>query len=366
MSRTRVSMPPPWRDRIARLRPALKDRGLEAFLVTDSFSIRFLTGFQSTYAAVVVDPRRATLITDGRYIEAAEKQLAGWEILCTPGRDLEGWWRRLWKGRGYRTVGFEGTASWNDVRQWSRRMRPARMREAGEAVRRLRIVKDAVEIAAIRKAARLADEVMDRTIEFLRPGMSEFEVSRFIRRAVDEVGAEGESFPNIVASGPNSSRPHHHPGARRLRRGDMVILDLGVLWKGYCSDMTRTVALGACTRRMREVYEEVLRAQEATLRAVRAGLTCREADALARRRLTEAGLGAEFKHGLGHGVGLEIHEAPALNSRSDDTLEAGMAVTIEPGVYLPGEFGVRIEDLAIVGPRGPRVLSHYPKKLQIV
>lgn len=335
-------------------------------VVLDPFNLRYLSGFVSTYALVVVDPRRATLVTDGRYIESARAQLAGWDVHCLPRADIKGWWKRFWNDRRYKRLGFEGSATWNQVDVWKRQARPAKLVEAGEAATSLRIVKDAGEAAALRKAARLADEVMDGAIRFLSPGRTEAEVSRHIRRLAEDVGAQGESFANIVASGPNSSRPHHHPGNRRLRKGDMIILDLGVLWKGYCSDITRTVALGACSDEMRNVYEVCLKGQQAALQGVRDGVAARKLDDIARTHLADAGLDEFFNHGLGHGVGLEIHEAPSLNSRTEDVLKTNMAVTVEPGIYLPGKFGVRIEDLVLVGPTGPRVLSKSPKELRVV
>jgi len=345
---------------------ALARKRLHAALIADLYNRRYLSGFESTYALLVIDRVRATLITDGRYIESAEKQLPGWTVLCLPRTDVKSWWKRFWRACGYKTLGFEGNAAWNQVQNWKRQARPAKLVEFAGAVGSLRIVKDPGEITALRKAARLADQVMERTIDYLRPGMAEAHVSRHIRHLVDVVGAEGESFPNIVASGPNSSRPHHHPGERRLKKGDFVILDLGVIWKGYCSDITRTVALGSCSDRMGEVYTQCLRAQKAALKAVQNGAEARDPDSVARSVLAPAGLEDYFVHGLGHGVGLEIHEAPTLNARSEDQLRTGMAVTVEPGVYLPGEFGVRIEDLVIVGDKSPRILSRTPKTLHVL
>jgi Xaa-Pro aminopeptidase len=363
---TVIRLEPPYRDRVGRLRARLREESLDGILVWEPPSVRYVSGFQSTFALGVIDARKATLVTDGRYREAAEKQLTGWEIVCVPSRGLDAWWKRFWGERKYKRLGFEGSASWDQVIQWSRQVRPAQLKEAGRLIRVLRRIKDAGELSAIRKAARLADEVMERVLEFLQPGMREEEVSRHIRHLADLVGAEGESFPNIVASGPNSSRPHHHAGTRKLRSGDFVIVDLGVVWGGYCSDITRTVALGSCSDRMQEAYAECLRAQKAAVKAVQAGVPAHAVDAVAREALKHAGLEEYFTHGLGHGVGLEIHEEPALNARSKAVLEEGMTITIEPGVYLPGKFGIRIEDLVVVGAKNARVLSKTPKELRIL
>lgn len=356
----------PWGGRLARLRERLAAAGLDAVIFSLAPNVQYFSGFTSTFAQVVIDAASATLITDGRYRESAEAQLAGWRIECQPPRDPEAWRREFWRARAYRHVGFEGAAPWETVQSWKRAIRPGRLVEAGAIARALRAVKGPEERAALRRSAAAADRVMARILGELRPGLRESEIALFIRRAAEDLGAEGESFPAIVASGPNSSRPHHHPGARRLRAGDFVTLDLGVRLKGYCSDITRTVALGRAAARMREVYDAVLRAQQAALAAIRPGVKTREVDAIARRSLEEAGLGEFFVHGLGHGAGLEIHEAPTLNPRSAEILEEGMAITIEPGVYLPGSFGVRIEDFALVGPRGPELISKTLKEFLVV
>ena len=356
----------PYAARLHELRRGVQSQALDAMLVSDPHDVYYLTGFESTWALALVDRRAALLITDGRYVEAARRQLRGWKVLCVPAREQEAWWRALWKKQGYAVVGFQGSASWNQARAWRRMARPTRFQEAGATLLHLRVCKDAFEQKALRKSARIADELMRRALGLLRTGLTEREFSRGIRQTAEELGAEGESFPNIVAFGPNTSYPHHHPGARRLRPGDAVLIDLGVRWKGYCSDITRTVAWKSASPRMRKLYALCLDVQCETLRAVRPGMRCAELDELTRSLLAREKLDGYFTHGLGHGVGLDIHEAPTLNPRSAEVLAEGMAVTIEPGIYLPGQLGIRIEDLVLVGPRDARLLSRFPKDLMIL
>jgi Xaa-Pro aminopeptidase len=240
-------------------------------------------------------------------------------------------------------------------------------RKSNDVITALRLVKDEEEIEIIRKAVRLGDKLMKRVIDLVEPGISELEISRQIRIISEEIGATGESFSNIVASGPNSSRPHHHPTSRKLKNGDVLTIDLGVLYEGYCSDLTRTVVLGDVDPEFKEIYNVCLEANQQAIAALGPGKTGADVDAVARQIITDAGYGQFFGHGLGHGVGLEIHEDPRLNTRGTEyILEPGNIVTIEPGIYLPGKFGVRIEDYALVTEDGADVLSKVPKKLRSI
>jgi Xaa-Pro aminopeptidase len=232
-------------------------------------------------------------------------------------------------------------------------------------VERLRRVKDPTELEAISAASQLADEVWRWSLERGLGGRSEREVARAAETRIRELGGE-PSFPTIVAAGPNGALPHAEPGERKIAEGELVVFDMGALVEGYCSDGTRTFATGEPGDRARDVYELVLGAQHAALEAVAVGVGGEALDEVARARIEAAGHGDRFGHGLGHGVGLEVHEAPRLSRRSEDVLEAGEVVTIEPGVYLPGELGVRIEDLVVVTEDGHRNLSGMPKELQIV
>ena len=236
---------------------------------------------------------------------------------------------------------------------------------AGGAVEKLRRVKDADELAAIAAASELADEVWRWSVERGLGGRSERDVARAAEARIRELGGD-PSFPAIVAAGPNGALPHAEPGERRIGSGELVVFDMGAKLDGYCSDGTRTYAVGEPGERAREVYATALAAQLAALEAVEAGIGGEALDGVAREVIEAAGHGERFGHGLGHGVGLEVHEAPRLSPRSEDTLAAGEVVTIEPGIYLPGELGVRIEDLVVVTDDGCRNLSSLDKDLQLV
>jgi Xaa-Pro aminopeptidase len=236
---------------------------------------------------------------------------------------------------------------------------------AGGSVERLRRVKDRAELASIEEASKLADEVWRWSLERGLAGRSEREVALAVEARMRELGAE-PSFPTIVAAGPNGALPHAEPGEHEIGRGELVVFDMGAKLDGYCSDGTRTFATGEPGEEARGVYEVVLRAQEAALEAIRAEARGEDVDGAARRVISEAGYGERFGHGLGHGVGLEVHEGPRLSLRSEDVLAAGEVVTVEPGIYLPGRLGVRIEDLVVVAEDGLRNLSGLPKALQLV
>jgi len=231
----------------------------------------------------------------------------------------------------------------------------------------LRRRKDEDEIAKIREAVALTDRAFEHILSFIRPGLSEREIAWELEKFLRENGSDGLAFPSIVAAGPNSALPHATPTDYRLKEGELVLFDLGGRYEGYCADMTRVIVLGEPTARQCEVYEIVLRAQEAALAGIKPGMGGVEADALAREVIKEAGYSDYFGHGLGHGVGLAVHEGPRLSYLAeDDVLEPGMVVTVEPGIYLPGEFGIRIEDLCVVRDHGLEVLTRSPKGLRSV
>jgi len=349
-------------DRGERLAAALAEPELDLALVTDLVNVRYLTGFGGTNGACVCGPDTRVLLTDFRYTERAEAEVSGWEVVTVAEDWLGGIAERL-VGR----VGFED----DDVSVRTMRRLEEKLAEGvelvplGNAVGRLRRVKDAAELRAIGAAAELADEVWRWSLERGLAGRAEREVAAAAEARMRELGAE-PSFETIVAAGPNGALPHAEPGEREIGRGELVVFDMGAKLGGYCSDGTRTFATGEPGERGREVYALVLEAQRAALEAAVAGVGGEALDAVARDVIDAAGHGERFGHGLGHGVGLEVHEEPRVSRRSEDVLEAGEVVTIEPGVYLPGELGVRIEDLIVVGDGGNENLSGLPKDLQIV
>jgi Xaa-Pro aminopeptidase len=350
------------RGRGERLEALLAERELDRLLVTELTNVRYLTGFTGTNGACVCGPGVRLFLTDFRYTERAAAEVEGWEPVTVANDWLGGIAERL-GGR----VGFEDD-------QMSVRML-AKLQEkladgvetvaAGGLVEQLRRVKDEGELAAIAAASELADEVWGWSLERGLAGHSERDIARAAEARIRELGGD-PSFPAIVAGGPNGALPHAEPGEREIGRGELVVFDMGAKLDGYCSDGTRTYATGDPGEEARAVYEVVREAQQQALGAIKAGEKGEDIDTVARKVIEAAGHGDHFGHGLGHGVGLEVHEGPRLSLRSDDVLAPGEVVTVEPGIYLPGKLGVRIEDLVVVSKDGLRNLSGLPKELQLV
>jgi Xaa-Pro aminopeptidase len=345
-----------------RLEALLAERELDLLLVTELTNVRYLTGFTGTNGACVCGPGARVFLTDFRYTERAAAEVEGWETVTVESDWLGGIAERL-GGR----FGFE------DDQMSVRTL--AKLKEkladgveavaAGGLVERLRRIKDEGELAAIAEAAKLADEVWLWSLERGLAGHSERDVAAAAEARIRELGGE-PSFPAIIGAGSNGALPHGEPGERQIGRGELVVFDMGAKLDGYCSDGTRTFATGEAGEEARAVYEVVLAAQLAALEAIEAGVKGEGVDAVAREVIDAAGHGKRFGHGLGHGVGLEIHEGPRLSPASDDVLAAGEVVTVEPGIYIPGRLGVRIEDLVVVTEDGHRNLSGLPKQLQLV
>jgi Xaa-Pro aminopeptidase len=346
-------------DRLERL---LAERELDRFLVTDLTNVRYLTGFTGTNGACVCGPGVRLFLTDFRYTERAAAEISEWETVTVANDWLKGIAERL-EGK----VGFEDDQMAVRVLEKLKEKlgEGTEMAAAGGLVERLRRVKDAEELRAIAEASKLADAVWEWSLERGLAGRSEREVARAAEARIRELGGD-PSFPAIVAAGPNGALPHAEPGEREIGRGELVVFDMGAKLDGYCSDGTRTYATGEVGEQGRAVYDTVLGAQLAALAAIRAGVKGEDVDKVAREAIEAAGHGERFGHGLGHGVGLEVHEGPRLSPRSDDELAVGEVVTVEPGIYLPGELGVRIEDLVVVTEEGLDNLSTLPKELQVV
>lgn len=350
-----------------RLVAVLAQRELAALVVTRPASVRYLTGYVGSNGIAVIGPGGRHLVTDSRYAVSARDQARGVEV-TVGARDLLGdvatvvgtaaptgalgvEAEHLTLGRHERLVAaLDGRATI-----------PTR-----DLVEDLRVAKDPAELARIREAARMADAALARVIAVGLVGRGEREVAFALHAALLDEGAEEPSFPVIVASGPNGARPHHTPSAEPIPPDTLVVIDQGAIHGGYCSDMTRTYATGPLPDELGRAYEVCRQAQAAGLAAVRPGATGGEVDAAARAVIADAGLGEAFGHGLGHGVGLEIHERPTLRPEGAEVLRSGMVVTVEPGVYLEGLGGVRIEDLVLVTDSGGEALSATPKELVTV
>jgi Xaa-Pro aminopeptidase len=330
--------------------------------VSDLTNVRYLTGFAGTNGACLVGPELWIFFTDFRYTERAAREVGDeWERPEAE-RELLPQIAARMQGR----VGFEdGKLSVRGLERLRKAAEGVELVPAGDLVEELRAVKEPGEIERIAAAAELADGVYQWAIERGLGGRTEREAAKGCEARIRELGAE-PSFPTIVAAGDNGALPHAEPGDRKIGRGELVVFDMGALLDGYCSDCTRTFATGDPGDGAREVYELVQRAQAAAMESIRPGISGKDADAVAREMIKDAGHGEHFGHGLGHGVGLEVHEAPRLASTSDDELSQGNVVTVEPGVYLPGRFGVRIEDLTVLGTDGCVSLSGLPTDLQIV
>jgi Xaa-Pro aminopeptidase len=349
--------------RADRLVELLRERELDSLLVTDLTNVRYLTGFTGTNGACVVTPEERLFFTDFRYVEQAREQAPDFERV-EAGRDILGDLAKRLRGR----AGFDdedlSVASHGKVAE--KLPEGAELVPAGGLVERLRAVKDEAEVAAIRAAAELSTAAYDSVVERGLAGRTEREVAVEVVRFMEDSGAEGPAYPPIVAAGGHGALPHAVPRDVEIPRDTLVVMDIGAIVDGYCSDCTRTFATGPLDDEALSAYELVLRAQAEALAATRAGAEHRAVDAVAREIIDAAGHEEHFGHGLGHGVGLEIHEAPRLGKTAEGTLAAGNAVTVEPGVYLPGRFGVRIEDLVIVTKAEPEVLTGFPKDLVTV
>ncbi len=350
--------------RANRLIALLEEKSIDLMLVTELVNVRYLTGYTGSNGLALVGRDTRTFVTDFRYVEqAAEEVDPSFERRRAPRELLDAVSDELPPGR--LRLGFEDANL--SVRDHARLRSllgdEVELLAAGSLVEQLRAVKEPAEIDAIRRAAAIADEAFRRVIAEGLVGRTEREVARAITGEMLALGAEDPSFEAIVAAGPHGALPHAQPRDMPIRSGELVVIDWGAKLSGYCSDCTRTVAVGEQDGDAEDIYRLVLDAQLAGLEAVVAGADERDVDGAARDVIEAAGHGADFGHGLGHGVGLDIHEAPRLSQRAEGRLEAGNVVTVEPGVYLPGRFGVRIEDLVVVTADGYEILTSAPKEL---
>jgi Xaa-Pro aminopeptidase len=365
--------------RISALRRRMAAVPVPALLVTNLPDVRYLSGFTGSNAALAITRRAVRLFTDGRYItQAAEETLPGVkiEIVSSSASVAAVQWLAAQlgdqgsadKSAQVLQVGFDAAhTTVTELERW-RMALPAKLRRkllvpVPSLVEPLRHLKDEDELAIMAEAAALGDSLFTHILTVIRPGISEAAIAAELEYQARLRGAEGMSFESIVAAGPRSALPHGRASQAPLPRRGLLTLDFGVILKGYCSDMTRTVCLGKPSTREREVYDAVLAAQQAAILAVRAGTECGTVDEAARSILREAGVAEAFSHSTGHGVGIEIHEGPRIAAQQKEKLASGMVITIEPGVYFAGDFGVRIEDMVLVTRDGGRILTTSPKAL---
>lgn len=344
------------RDRIESLKKFMSRRGLDAFLVTDRFNVSYLSGICGTDASIIVTPGRDYFITDSRYIEDARQRAKRFKVLLVAGStyDMVASVARL---AGIRKLGFESmNLPYGVVKRLSEAVSAAKLVPTRLVVEGLRAVKDAREIEAIKKSVRLTKKVMSDIAGCISPGMAESDVARKAEISFIRGGAR-PSFDPIVACGANSSKPHARPGRGLIRRSAPVMIDIGCNLDGYCSDITRTIFIGRIDARFKKIYGVVSDAQKLAIGLVKAGVKISAVDRAARGHIAKKGFGKYFGHSLGHGVGMEVHEEPAISPGSEGTLKAGMVFTIEPAVYIPGFGGVRIEDMVLATEGGCEIMT---------
>ena len=351
--------------RIEKLQAELSKRELDAVVLFSESNVRYAGQFAFTDGAVAVARDRALLLTDSRYIEAAQAEARDVEVrLADAKHPLTAQLRDFLSGCK-RIAAEEQRLPYADWKRLEEKLETALL-PGDEVLSALRAVKDPEEIAALTAAQRIAEQALEEVLPFLRPGVKERDIAAELTYRMMRLGGEGNSFDPITITGANTSKPHGVPGEAVVRPGDFVTMDFGTLVGGYHSDMTRTVAVGYATDEMRRVYDTVLRAQLAGIERMRAGTTGAEVHQAADDLITAAGYGGFFGHGFGHSVGLEIHEGPSASPRNTQPLPDGAVVTAEPGIYLPGAFGVRIEDMIHVTAAGPVNLTAAPKELMIL
>ena len=354
--------------RIERLRQGLGENEIDAMLVSSAENRRYLSGFTGSAGYLLISERDQVLITDSRYTEQAGSQSPGYRVeRMTPGEAWK-WLPKLAHAAGAERVGFEASdvtvaahsAFIKAIDEHEDSSGPTLV-ETSEVVDKMRAVKDRAELEILAKAVEVTDRALEEVSATVEPGVTEGEVAWELEKSMREQGAEGLAFETIVAAGPNGALPHHLADETPIREGQAVVIDMGAKYDGYCADLTRTIVVGEPDEAFGEVYDTVLRAQIEAEERVRPGMTGKEVDAIARDIIADAGYGDNFGHSLGHGVGLAVHEYPRVGPTGEDAIEDGMVFTVEPGIYLSGWGGVRIEDIVVMENGRARVLSRAPK-----
>lgn len=349
--------------RLEKLRGKMAEQSIEALYVTNLKNVYYLTGFWGSAGVVFITPSRQVLITDDRYITYAQSVVTDFEVISN--RDELGTTAGFVKDMGIKEVAFEDEISVAYFKSMEVVFAGTTLRPTTNLIADLRMIKDAAEIATIQRACQISDQAFIDALDFIKPGKTEIEVANFLDFRMREMGAEGVSFDTIAASGYRSAMPHGRASEKVIQTGETLTLDFGCYYQHYVSDMTRTIHIGHVTDQEREIYDVVLRANKALIEQAKEGVTYREFDAIPREIINAAGYGANFTHGIGHGIGLDIHEYPYFG-KSDETIKAGMVLTDEPGIYLDDKYGVRIEDDLLITETGCKVLTLAPKELIVL
>lgn len=346
---------------------SLLEGPVDGLLLTSRYSRHYGARFDIAEGMAVVSKRGCRYYTDSRYIESAQKNLQGFEVVQTDrDRSYPALINRAVKDFGITALGYEEEYLTAGELSRLQSQLDVRLVPYNAPIYAFRAVKEDWELERMRKAQQIADAAFLEVLPRLKTGMTELEAQAELIYCMYKNGAQGLSFDPIVVSGPNTSMPHGVAGSRVIQPGDFLTMDFGVLYQGYCSDTTRTVAFGYATEEMKKVYSVVLKAQREAIAATRAGVTGCEIDGIARKVISDSGYGDYFGHGYGHSLGLEIHESPNMNQRNQEPLPAGAVCSAEPGIYLPGKFGVRIEDVTVLTPDGCENLTKLPKELLIL
>ncbi len=354
-------------ERISRIRSDMPGFSVDAILFLDVKNICYLTGFTGSDGALLIGLDRSVLMVDGRYTHQAEKEVS--DVTVFEYKEKNEGIEAISADMGLKTIGFDETAMSVQTYLKLNKMKDVTLKPISREISAIRTIKDETEIACMRKASDIAFQALTSVQELIKPGLREKDIALELEFRMGRGGAEQIAFPTIVASGPNTALPHAKPGARQVEQGDFVMIDYGAVYQGYHCDETCTVVIGDVNNvkdRQKELYAVVKEAHDRALEAVRPGVPCREIDHVARSFIESKNLGKFFSHGTGHGVGLDVHEAPRISTNSEHILQKGMVVTIEPGVYIPNLWGIRIEDMVLVTEDGCEIFTKMAKSFTIL
>ncbi|MGE5473587.1 MAG: M24 family metallopeptidase [Ignavibacteriales bacterium] len=355
-----------FQSRIKKLRDSFNSNNIDALIVENHYNVYYLSGFTGTNGYLLIEKGRSFLITDSRYLEQAKIECKDYEVV-NQGKDIYGTLFNILDETNIKNLGFEGNyITLKRFGEYEERLTGINLISVKGEIKKLRETKDLQEIQKIKTAANIADMAFNHILNYLKPGITENEISLEIEYFMKKQGASEISFETIVASGVRSSMPHGVATSKIIEYGDTVTLDFGCIYDRYCSDMTRTVFIGQAQEKIKEIYKIVLEAQQSAIQMLEPGLVCKDADAEARSIISKSGYGPNFGHSLGHSLGLEVHEEPSLSYNSEKILKPGMVVTIEPGIYLEGIGGVRIEDLILITENGYENFVSASKEIIII
>jgi len=365
-SARKIGNPPHLADRVRTMQKRLRSTGASALLATNPCDIRYLTGFigDDSWALIPMRGAKVYILSDFRFREQIQNEAPHATAIMRQKGLVEELGLLASKIKAKKIALQPDYTTLSIRKALAKHLGAKRLMAIDDGLIQQRAVKDADEIKAIRKALSIQQRAFRETCDFIKPGQSEYEVAAYLEYRMRSLGADGVSFPSIVAADANASLPHAVPGKKKIKAGGLVLIDWGAKWGGYCSDLTRVVAIGKMKPKMREIYKIVLDAQITAIHAIAPGKRLCDIDAVARRVIEKAGYGERFGHSLGHGIGLDIHEQPVLSAKAKGELQPGHVVTVEPGIYLSGVGGVRIEDDVLVTPRGHKTLSDLPKSLE--